>query len=168
MKTLLVFFILLFFVTLVSSFHEVTTNLEGKELSVRIVSDHSSFSPGDSLTFQVIVKDPSNVGRKDLLLDYYVKKGDDLILKRSEIKAMETQASFFVSWSIPHDLNSGTYILEVNTFDNLSVSETFRVSSSIFSDVKTYLIILIFIMIGLGISIHFEVHKLLAKRRKCK
>jgi len=134
------------------------------ELSVTIPDKYQEIQAGETLQFQIAIKNIEKAGRHDIRLDYQLKKGSIILNSRRELKAVETQASFLSSIKVPKETPTGIYTIEVIVNEKEEVSTNFEVKSSEIAQIKIYLIILIMAILIVGGLISWELHRL-AKRR---
>ncbi len=135
------------------------------ELSVTIPDKYQEIQAGETLQFQIAIKNIEKAGRHDIQLDYQLKKGSIILNSRRELKAVETQASFLSSIKVPEETPSGIYTVEVIVNEKEEVSTNFNVKSSEMAQIKMYLILLIVAILVVGGLISLELHRL-AKRRR--
>ena len=118
-------------------------------ITVSIPEKYSEVKAGEKVYFETEVKWPENTGRKDLRIEYSVsdKKAEDVAYLKV-LKAIETQASFMDSISIPESVAPGMYIIRMKIGDykdlDQEVAASFRVAKG-GNAIQTYL----FIIIGL-------------------
>lgn len=134
------------------------------ELSVIIPDKYQKVQAGETLQFQIAIKNIEEAGRHDIQLDYQLKKGDIILNSRRELKAVETQASFLSSIKVPEETPSGIYEIEVIINEKEEASTNFNVKSSEMAQIKIYLIILIIAIVIVGGLISWELHRLAGKR----
>ncbi len=136
------------------------------ELSVTIPDKYQEMQAGETLQFQIAIKNIEKAGRHDIRLDYQLKKGSIILNSRRELKAVETQASFLSSIKVPKETPSGIYTIEVIVNEKEEVSTNFNVKSSEMAQIKIYLIILIIAILIVGGLIFWELHRLAGRRRR--
>ncbi len=136
------------------------------ELSVTIPDKYQEIQAGETLQFQIAIKNIEKSGRHDIQLDYQLKKGSIILNSRRELKAVETQASFLSSIKVPKETPAGIYTIEVIVNEKEEVSTNFNVKSSEMAQIKIYLIILIITIIIIGGLISWELHRLANKRKR--
>lgn len=115
-------FILILFVNL-SSAMTATINIPEK---------YSEVVAGEKIYFETEVKWPENTERKDLRIEYSIKNNnDEEIAYLKVLKAIETQASFMDSISIPESTETGIYKIYLRITDynelNQEVVASFKV-----------------------------------------
>lgn len=107
------------------------SSVSSLSISVDIPEKYMEVHAGEKFYFEVEVKYPENNIRKDLIFEFDVKKGDEIISHSKTLKAIETQMSFLDSINIPEDTDNGLYTLQVSVsdYDDLyeEVSTTFQV-----------------------------------------
>lgn len=118
-------------------------------VTVGIPEKYSQIKAGEKVYFETEVKWPENVGRKDLQVEYSVKDKDGgEVAYLKVLKAIETQASFMDSISIPESTKPGMYKIEMKLGDykdlNQNVTASFKVAKG-GNSTQTYL----FVIIGL-------------------
>ena len=136
------------------------------ELSITIPDKYQEVQAGETLQFQVVVKNIEKAGRHDIRLDYQLKKGNIILNSRRELKAVETQASFLSSIKVPKETPAGIYTVEVVVNDKEEASTNFDVKSSEITQIKIYLIVLIVAIVIMGGLISLELHRLGSKKRR--
>lgn len=136
------------------------------ELSVTIPDKYQEIQAGETLQFQIAIKNIEKAGRHDIRLDYQLKKGNIILNSRRELKAVETQASFLSSIKVPKETPAGIYTIEVIINEKEEVSTNFNVKSSEMAQIKIYLIILIIAIVIVGGLISWELHRLAGRRRR--
>jgi hypothetical protein len=99
---------------------------------INIPEKYSEISAGEKVYFETEVKWPENTERKDLRIEYTIKDKDGKIISYLKVlKAIETQASFMDSISIPESTKAGTYTIFLNVSDydtlNQEVAASFMV-----------------------------------------
>ncbi len=134
------------------------------ELSVTIPDKYQEIQAGETLQFQIAIKNIEKAGRHDIQLDYQLKKGNIILNSRRELKAVETQASFLSSIKVPEETPSGIYTVEVIVNGKEEVSTNFEVKSSEMAQIKMYIIILIGAILVVGGLIAWELHRLANKK----
>ena len=137
----------------------------GLELSVVVPGKYKDVSPGDTLQFQIVLKNLDKSGRYDIHLDYYIKKNDVILENRREVKAIETQASFLSSIEVPDTILPGRYNIVVGIDGEKEAIDTFYIKSSELNQIKIYLIILTVAILIVGVLISFELRKLGKRKR---
>jgi hypothetical protein len=116
---------------------------------IGVPEKYSEVKAGEKVYFQTEVKWPENIGRKDLRIEYSVKNKDgNEVAYLKVLKAIETQASFMDSISIPESTVPGMYKISAEISDykdlNQEVIASFKVAKG-GNNIQIYL----FIIIGL-------------------
>ncbi len=94
--------------------HEKSFNLE-----VEISESYKSMQAGDDVWFTTKILNLANEERIDIILEYSISDpNNNTLVKKSETVAIETQASFVGSLSIPKETSNGDYDLNVKLFIN--------------------------------------------------
>jgi uncharacterized protein YceK len=137
-------------------------------ITVGIPEKYSEVQAGEKVYFETEVKWPENIGRKDLRIEYSVKdKNGQEMAYLKVLKAIETQASFMDSISIPESIPSGMYKISATFSDyknlNQEVAASFNVTKSN-NNIQMYLFIIIGILSVITIFVVIELF-LLAKKR---
>jgi hypothetical protein len=118
-------------------------------IRVGIPEKYSEIQAGEKVYFETEVKWPENAGRKDLRIEYSVKnKAGDEVAYLKVLKAIETQASFMDSISIPESIAPGMYKIVMSISDYRDLAQDAAVSFNVAksdNNIQTYL----FIVIGL-------------------
>jgi len=137
--------------------------------TINIPEKYSEVVAGDAVYFETTVQWPENTERKDLRMEYSVrnKKGEEVAYLKV-LKAIETQASFMDSISIPESLEPGIYRIYLNMTDysdlNQEVVASFKVTSKT-NFLNTYLPIILgfFGLVAVFVSVELFI---LIKRKK--
>ena len=144
---------------------DIEVDYSGLELSVEVPGKYQDVNPGETLQFQITIKNLEKSGRHDIQLDYYIKKNEVVLANRREIKAIETQASILSSIEVPEGLLPGRYDIVVEINEEKRALDTFYVRSSELTQIKIYIVILTIAILVVGVLISFELRKL-GKRKK--
>lgn len=154
------FFVVIFLPTYVSAMG----------ISINIPDKYSEVKAGERVYFETEVKWPENTGRKDLRIEYSIlDKNNYEVTYMKVLKAIETQASFMDSMSIPSNTTPGLYKIHVNISDyedlSYEVAASFNVLKSA-NDIMIYIYI-IYVIIGLlGIILILALSEILHLLRK--
>jgi uncharacterized membrane protein len=137
-------------------------------VSVDIPEKYSEITAGEKVYFETDVKWPENVGRKDLRIEYSVKdKNGNEVAYLKDLKAIETQASFMDSISIPVSTAPGMYIISMKISDyqnlNQEVSASFKVVKAS-NSTESYLLIIIGILGVIVVFVLIELFILMKKK----
>jgi hypothetical protein len=116
-------------------------------ITIGIPEKYSEVKAGEKVYFETEVKWPENVGRKDLSIEYSIRDKNGVeVAYLKVLKAIETQASFMSSISIPESLPAGMYKLSAGFNDykdlNQEVVASFNVAKAS-NNVEKYLFIII-------------------------
>jgi len=100
--------------------------------TINIPEKYSQVSAGEKVYFETEVKWPENTGRKDLRIEYSIKdnSGQEVAYLKV-LKAIETQASFMDSISIPESTKAGTYKIFLTIKDYKDLNQEIAVSFKI-------------------------------------
>jgi hypothetical protein len=129
-------------------------------VSVSVPEKYQEIGVGGTLYFKVDLQDQQNAGRHDISLKYDVTKGENIIVSSKELKAIETQASFLSSITIPSSAESGIYNIVVTVNDNESASAAFYIKGlSTESTIDFYMVIL-FTIVLIGILALYEIDRI--------
>jgi hypothetical protein len=80
------------------------------DIAVEVPHGFSVAMPGSQLLATIKLINLGSGGRVDVFLDYWITdSAGNLVLKRKETVAVETQANFVRTFSLPEDMESGTY-----------------------------------------------------------
>lgn len=116
----IILLVLLIGVVLPEIFAHDSSNLE-----VNIPKDRRQVAPGDTVWFTIKFFNLANTDRLDVILNYAVADSHhNLLIKKSETVAVETQASFARSFEIPENMVPGLYEIQV-TFTYPDKEEAF-------------------------------------------
>ena len=115
-------------------------------ITINIPEKYSQVSAGEKVYFETEIKWPENDMRKDLKMEYSIKnQNGEEIAYLKVLKAIETQASFMDSISIPESTKAGAYkiFLSIKDYEELNqeVAVSFRIVGK--SSFDTYLIIIL-------------------------
>jgi hypothetical protein len=116
-------------------------------ITIGIPEKYSEIKAGEKVYFETEVKWPENVGRKDLSIEYSIRDKNGVeVAYLKVLKAIETQASFMGSISIPESVSAGIYKLSAGFNDyqdlNQEVSASFNITKT-GNSVEKYLFIII-------------------------
>ena len=130
--------------TSVLFFLVLTVNLTyAMTIVINIPEKYSEVYTGEKVYFETEVKWPENNERKDLRIEYTIKdKDSNTISYLKVLKAIETQASFMDSISIPESTKPGTYTIFLNVKDygelNQEVAASFNIANKPVDSYKLY------------------------------
>jgi len=84
-------------------------------LEVEIAQTHKTINPGEHVWFTTKIMNLGRQERTDITLEYEVlNKDKELVAKKTETVAIETQASFVSNLKIPEKSSQGPHTLEVS------------------------------------------------------
>ena len=131
--------------------------------SVHVPEKYTDVMAGERFYFEVEIKYPENVSRKDLRLEYNIKKAGEIIFQAKFLKAVETQASFMDYVVIPTSATAGLYqiVVKITDYQNLNeeTSTSFNVKSKDMS-MFYYFLVLLGAIIVFGIFVTIEIRRL--------
>lgn len=82
------------------------------DIDVTIPDDYKQVSPGDELLSSIKLINVGSEGRIDVFLDYEIRgPNGEILLKKKETVAVETQANFVRTFDIPDNTPPGQYTL---------------------------------------------------------
>ena len=138
-------------------------------IDVHVPEKYTDVEAGERFYFEIEIKYPENPSRKDLRLEYVIKKDDEVIAESKLLKAVETQASFMDFIVIPEGAEKGLHTINVKVADYEDLSEeisaSFQVVDSKGNQLKLYFFILLGAIILIGGFVSWELFHLLKKRR---
>jgi len=124
----------------------LTKSIFALNLIIHIPEKYLEVVAGDRLNFELEIKYPENINRKDLRFTYQIKKGDQVITETKALKAIENQSSFIEYLPIPETVEVGTYTIvnKIQDYEKLNeeVSANFRVIKGKDDLVKYFYILL--------------------------
>lgn len=133
-------------------------------ITLGIPDKYTEVKAGDPLYFITEVKYPENDARKDLRIEYYLMNKDNVEVGYMKVlKAIETQASFMDSMTIPVGTESGMYrvVAKIADYQELKeeVGASFNVVKSPNESNKLYLLIILILVaiIAVGFIIQLVV-----------
>lgn len=135
-------------------------------ITIGIPEKYSEVKAGEKVYFETEVKWPENDNRKDLRIEYYIydKSGNEVAYLKV-LKAIETQASFMDSISIPESIAPGMYKISANFNDyknlNQEVAVSFNVAKS--GGIPTYVFIVFGLLGAILIFVIFEMFFLMKR-----
>lgn len=137
-------------------------------ITVRISDRYTEVRSGDRLYFEIDIKYPENPSRKDLRMEYQIRRGDEVVARQNVLRAVETQVSFLDYIAIPSSEESGMYELNVTIRDyqklHQETSATFRVRKGR-DQVITYFFILLGVTIFVALLVTAHIILELRQRR---
>ena len=138
-------------------------------ITINVPEKYSEVKAGEKVYFETEVKWPENVGRKDLRIEYSIKNKDgNEVAYLKVLKAIETQASFMDSISIPESIPPGMYKISAGFNDykdlNQEVVASFNVGKA-GNSVQNYLFIIMGVL-GIVVLLVLVEMVVLMKRKK--
>ena len=137
--------------------------------TINIPEKYSQVQAGEKVYFETEVKWPENDGRKDLRIEYSIKdnSGQEIAYLKV-LKAIETQASFMDSISIPESTKTGMYKVYLTIADykdlNQEVVASFKITSG-GNSFNTYLMIILGIVGLIALVVVIELFILIGKKK---
>jgi len=139
------------------------TRIYAISVDIHVPEKYTDVKAGERLYFEVGIKYPENITRKDLRLEYQILKDGNLIAISKVLKAVETQASFMDYIVIPESAKKGMYEISVDVSDygdlTAQVSASFYVAQK-GSELKIYFYIMVAFIVALGIILFWQINKL--------
>ena len=156
------------------------------DIIVDIPQKYRIVSPGDELLSNIKLVNLGSAGRIDVFLDYWISDGNNIILKKRETVAVETQSNFVRYFDIPALTKPGNYELhaKLTYFDGREAASSYsfeiikKEGSEIDINTLIYIIgslaIIIFILLSINrlkplfqrMVIKFKVYEIVRKRQK--
>lgn len=131
--------------------------------SVHVPEKYTDVLAGERFYFEVDIKYPENISRKDLRLEYNITKNGEIISQSKFLKAVETQASFMDYVVVPSSAEAGLYeiVVKISDYQNLDeqTSTSFNVVSKDNSMLYYFLILLGAIAL-FGVFVTVEIRRL--------
>lgn len=146
-------------------------NVSALSLIIHVPEKYIDVVAGERFYFEVDVKYPENLKRKNLIFQYELITADgDLVAISKVLKAVETQASFIDFIVVPESAEFGLYLINVNIRDSESLDEeisaSFHVTSGSGYQIKLYFFILLGVIVLIGILIVFTLFNYKKKAKK--
>lgn len=123
-------------------------------IAVHVPEKYTDVKAGERFYFEIEIKYPENSSRKDLRLNYEIKKDDEIIAQSKVLKAVETQASFIDFIVIPESAKKGLYTIRVGVSDYSNLNEEVEASfyvTKIWNQLKLYFLILLGAILFVGL-----------------
>lgn len=117
-------------------------------ISVDVPEKYTEVVAGDRLYFEVEIKYPENITRKDLRLEYKIIKDGKIFESKKFLKAIETQASFMDYIVIPEDMKNGLYTIDVKIDDYSKLKEDVSTSFYVVESKSKQMLMYFFIIIA--------------------
>lgn len=183
-----VLFLGIFFGVIISARAEEETETQKEplfDIQVTIPSQYQKIFAGEELLASIRLVNLAGPGRVDVYLDYWIKDSEEnIILKKKETVAVETQASFVRTFKVPETGAPGIYHLFVKLIygedKEASASQTFVVEEKDTGKQEGYrntgiLLIVLFIALYLlfksknfwkKLAMRMKARKIVRRRRK--
>ena len=133
------------------------TPVSALSVVVHVPEKYTDVHAGERFYFEIDIKYPENPSRKDLRLQYEIKKDGKVVAQSKVLKAIETQASFMDFIIIPESADSGLHIINVKVADyeelDEEVSASFQVTGANTDQLRTYFFILLGVVVLVGILV---------------
>lgn len=126
-------------------------------LTVRVPEKYTDVEAGERFYFELEIKYPENPIRKDLRLEYEIKREGEVIAQSKVLKAVETQASFMDFIVIPGNTEGGMHNINVVVSDYEDLKEEVSASFHVVKGANQQLQIYFFILLGVIIFVGFLV-----------
>ena len=123
-------------------------------IEIIIPENFRMVKPGSDLLSTIKIIDIDNQGRTDVTLEYDIQSNNgEIILKKKETVAIETQATFVKIFNLPPNMKKGQYILKVNAqYENGKISNAEH-SFSVGGSGNATMIYVGVIILGIGIPL---------------
>jgi hypothetical protein len=125
------------------------------DIEIKIPSRYSEVKAGEEVGFDVDIDYSENPTRKEIKLEYEIKKDDEVIFKDEDLKFIESSALFAKFITVPENVSTGLYTLNVRVteFDNVlkTDSANFYAVGNQEERIKMYFLF----ALGLAISLVF-------------
>jgi hypothetical protein len=155
--------IIVFFLTLI-----LFVNLcSAMSATINIPEKYSEVRAGEKVYLETEIKWPENDARKDLRIEYSIKdQNDQEIAYLKVLKAIETQASFMDSISIPESTKGGTYKIFLHIKDYKEFSEEVAASFKVRGKTSDsfYLLLILGFVAFIAVAILVELFILIRKK----
>lgn len=138
-------------------------------IAIHVPEKYTDVEAGERFYFEMEIKYPENPIRRDLILQYEIKKDGEIIAQSKFLKAIETQASFMDFIVIPESTDKGLYIINVTIRDyeglEEEVSASFQVTGGRRAQLRIYFLIFLsaFSFVALLIMIQLFMTRVITK-----
>jgi len=140
------------------------------DMSLDIPAKYKEIYPGEELFLQSTLFNLGQIGKVDVTIEYIIKDFDgNIILKQSEIIAVETQVSFSKTIKLPSDIEPGDYVAISQARYDASVGSSsvmFHVLGA--KEIDTSLLLIITVIAGAVLLIilfmRYEIRKLKGRK----
>jgi hypothetical protein len=157
------FFILLSAIFIIGMIFWPESHVLALSAAVHVPEKYTDVLAGERFYFEIEIKYPENISRKDLKLQYDITKNGEIISQSKFLKAVETQASFMDYVVIPASIEKGLYEIRVKISDYQSLNEETSASfyvKSANNSLFYYFLVLLGAIIIFGIFVAIEIKKL--------
>ncbi|MFH1181897.1 MAG: hypothetical protein V1702_02980, partial [Candidatus Woesearchaeota archaeon] len=160
---------LIIFLIMLFAFLLVPKLASAMSATINIPEKYSEVSAGEKVYFETDIKWPENTERQDLKIEYSIKgqNGEELAYLKV-LKAIETQASFMDSISIPESAKAGTYkiFLSIKDYNELNqeVAASFKIVGKKEDSFRFYLLIILGVVGLFAIIVTIELFILIRKK----
>ena len=138
-------------------------------ISVHVPEKYTDVQAGARIYFEINIKYPENLSRKDLRLNYEITKDDEIIAQAKFLKAVETQASFIDFIVIPESAKKGLHVIKVGISDYEDLDEEIEASFHVIKrgdTLKLYFFILLGAILFVGLLATIQIMLIRRKRNQ--
>lgn len=131
--------------------------------AIHVPEKYTDVLAGERFYFEVDIKYPENISRKDLRLEYDITKNGEIISQSKFLKAVETQASFMDYVVVPSSAEAGLYEIVVRISDYQNLDEKTSTSFNVISKDNSmlyYFLILLGAIALFGVFVTVEIRRL--------
>lgn len=136
-------------------------------IAARVADQSTEAAPMDRVYFDVEIKYPENLTRKDLRITAELKQNGSIIATAKSLRAVETQTSFLDYIVVPESAKTGTTELNVVVEDyeglKKEVSSTFQVVGG-GDKLQLYFFVLLGAIVAIGIAVSLQIMLVLRRR----
>ena len=134
----------------------VLTSVSAFGASVHVPEKYTSVSAGERFYFTLDIKYPENLERKDIILEYKIKDGEEIVAEAKVVKAVETQISFMDFIVIPENADSCNcnIVVKIKDYEG-TLDEEVYTSFSVQSGETEKIIMYFFIILGAVILLDY-------------
>ena len=158
-----IFFNLFFAILILGLFLYPKSQVLALSASVHVPEKYTDVLAGERFYFEVDIKYPENISRKDLRLEYDITKNGEIISQSKFLKAVETQASFMDYVVVPSSAEAGLYEIVVRISDYQNLDEKTSTSFNVISKDNSmlyYFLILLGAIALFGVFVTVEIRRL--------
>lgn len=128
---------------------------------VHVPEKYTDVEAGERFYFELGIKYPENPSRKDLRLNYEIKRDGEIVAQSKVLKAVETQASFMDYIVVPESAKSGLHIINIVISDyeflREEVSASFHVVGNKAAQMKMYFFVILGAIAFVGLLVVFQI-----------